>query len=145
MAISVYTAGQKTGSFLRNLHGNVMRKVKYGIGYEGTQTITRWQFPGREAHAGQVLRINNDGRKSVRTIETAFRSSQGNSRLQPYMRETISEDKFTKSQVADVMFSSADGVIERVVGNPQDPAIINFVKRYISNHHDGKSLILGRY
>ena len=136
MTIAVYQAGQRTGSFLRNLHGNVMRKVQHGFGYENARTITKWQFYGREAHAGQILRSSDRGNKSVLTIETAFRSSDRNSRLQPYMRETISEDKFTKERIADVMFSSADGTIERVVGKPEDITIVDFVRKYTDHREE---------
>lgn len=145
MGIAIYKAGKKATSYLRYLHNSTMQNVKYGSHNINTKVITKWQFPGQEAHAGQVLKTRHNAKKNIRTIETAFAGRTSNSKLQPYMRETISEDKFTREKIADVMFSSANGEIERFVAKPNDPALIKFVKGLLLGNPQAKSMILNRY
>ena len=145
MAISTYRVGEKTTDFVKELHRRVIRNVRYGEGAEpGCRAITKWQFLGQEAHAGQVLRVRKNGNHELRTIETGFLSSQRGADFQPYMRETISEDMFTKEKVADVMCAN-NGRIRRVVGNPERPEIINLVREFLTGNPDAKSLILNRF
>ena len=139
MAISVYKAGQTTGRFVRDLHEAVLQNVRNG---GACKTITRWQLPAKEAHAGQVYSLREKGPKDVRTIETAFASSQSNSKFKHYLRETISEDRFTREQIADVMYASEDGIIQRVMGHPEDPIIVQFVKSILGTNPEGKSMVL---
>lgn len=142
MAISVFQAGSTTGRFIRDLHESVLQNVRYG---GNRKTITRWQFPSKEAHAGQVYSIRKNGTKDVRTIETAFASCNSGTKFQPYLRETISEDRYTKKQVADVMYSSENGIIQRVMGHPEDPIIVKFVKGILGTNPESKSMILTKW
>ena len=145
MAIQTYTAGKAVGDFVKNLHSKVMNKVKYGIGSPETRTVTRWQFPGRGAHAGQVLTVKPNGNKNIRTLETAFAGYRSDAEFQPYLRETISEDVFTKEKIADIMYSSSEGIVERIVGSTDNPDIRQFISKILTGNPQAKSLILNRY
>ena len=145
MSLQSYTAGNNSGKYVRKLHSKVMDKVKYGIGNPETRTITRWQFSGQGAHAGQVLTAKQKSNKNIRTLETAFASYKSNTEFQPYLRETISEDVFTKEKIADVMYTNSEGVIERIVGNIDNPEIRQFINKILRGNPEAKSLVLHRY
>lgn len=144
--VNVQHVNGRVGKFMEGLYDRAFKQIRNGAD-EGSAVIKRWAWDKRPPHAGQVerVKVNPQGNKRINSIDTCFAGWQQGKETKPFLRETISRDTFTKKEMADVAFYDGNGTVYRIVAEPKDPNVINFLKNLFSSNPEAKSLILGKF